>query len=89
MFDTNLTTGFSRLLVLAAIFAGVVLISLGIAFWSSGRLAVRRRLAGGGETRTAAAPEKTLRVDSSHGAWVRLINAIERSGVSLVDTKSA
>lgn len=88
MFDINLTTGFSRLLVLAAIFAGVVLITLGVAFWSSGRLAVRRRLAGGGETRTAAAAEKTLRVESSQGAWVRLINAIERSGVSLVDTKS-
>ena len=88
MFDINLTTGFSRLLVLAAVFAGVVLISLGTAFWASGRTAVRRRLAGGGETRMAAAPEKTLRVDSSQGAWVRLINAIERSGVSLVDTKS-
>lgn len=87
-FDIDLTTGFSRMLVLAAIFAGVVLISLGVALWGNSRLAVRRRLTGRGELR-AVAPEASLRVGGSQGAWVRLINAIEQSGISLVDTRSA
>ena len=88
MFDINLASGPSRWLVLAAIFAGVMLVTMGVALWSSNRLAVRRRLAGRGDVRTAA-PEATLRVNSSQGLWVRLVNVIERSGVSLVDTKSA
>lgn len=87
-FSLDLTQTFPRLAVLAAIFIGVAATALAIILWGADRTAVQRRLSERADTRIAL-PGASLRADRSHGTWLRLINAIERSGLSLVDTKSA
>jgi tight adherence protein C len=86
-FSLDLSATFPRIAILTAIFIGVVATALAVILWSSNRAAVQRRLLDTRDTRIAT-PETTLRADRSRGAWVRLINAIEQSGLSLVDTRS-
>ncbi len=75
----------SRTLILAIVFVVVMAAALAVAGAITTRLALRRRLRE--ELRPAAAVgAEQLRRDDSQGAWVRLINVIEKRGVSLVDT---
>ena len=75
----------SRTLILAIVFVVVMAAALAVAGAVTTRLALRRRL--DEELRPAVAVgAEQLRRDDSQGAWVRLINVIEKRGVSLVDT---
>jgi tight adherence protein C len=77
-----------RYLLLFTLFA---LVAAGVYFATSNvstRQLTRRRLSGESE---AGSPGQltggSLRANHAEGAWVRLVNAIEKSGLSLVDTK--
>ncbi len=86
MIDIIASTPIARILVLIAIFAVVVLLSL------VGLSMLERRLVMRGELREIAGHDHTV-VDTatlhqrSEGVWARLIERIERSGLSLADTK--
>jgi tight adherence protein C len=80
---------FPRYAILAGLFATVVMIVLGVSTVVTGRAAVRRRLgeaAAAGQTEGRAA---TLRDSGRSDAWSRLVGAIEKRGVSLLDTNNA
>ncbi|MGN6817678.1 MAG: type II secretion system F family protein [Sphingomonas sp.] len=79
---------FPRYAVLAALFIVVVMIVLGVSTVITGRAAVRRRLA---EATAAGQSETTVASlrDTAPDAWSRLVGAIEKRGVSLVDTNNA
>ena len=50
------------------------------------QLARRRLIDDGGTAAVETTAAGTLRSDQTEGAWLRLVNAIEKSGLSLVDT---
>ena len=80
---------FPRYAILAGLFAMVVMIVLGVSTVITGRAALRRRLAeaaAAGQTQGQAA---TLRDSGRADAWSRLVGAIEKRGVSLLDTNNA
>lgn len=77
-----------RYVLLAAVFAVVVVAAYFIANLVSAREMSRRRLAedgarGGGVT--VVGP--SLRSEQAQSAWLKLVNRIEKTGLSLVDTK--
>jgi len=76
-----------RTLLLAALFALVVAAAYFVASSFVTRQLTRRRLVEDGPQATADSAMGTLRTDRSQSAWLSLVNAIERSGLSLVDTK--
>lgn len=86
MLDLIASTPIARTSVLIAIFAAVVLLSLFSFSWLERRLILR------GELRDIAGPE-LLRGSQgslhqrSEGIWAKLVERIERSGLSLADTK--
>ncbi len=87
MIDLIASTPIARISILIAIFAVVVLISL---FALS---SLERRMVMRGELRDIAATDAPQLVqaslhDRSDGIWTKLIERIERSGLSLTDTKS-
>src|SRR5690349_3979671 len=77
-----------RIAVLFGLFALVAAVAYIIANAFAAKQATRRRLV---DTGSAAAAETmaggSLRSDRVEGAWLKLVNAIENSGLSLVDTK--
>ena len=87
MIDLIASTPIARISILIAIFAVVVLISLfGLSY-------LERRMALRGELRDIAASDAPQLVqaslhDRSESIWTKLIERIERSGLSLADTKS-
>ena len=77
-----------RLLVLALLFAGVAAAAYYAARTVTAREITRRRLLEadarvGGGTQTMG----SLRTDQVESAWLKLVNSIEKTGLSLVDTK--
>jgi tight adherence protein C len=78
---------FVRIVLLAALFGVVAAAAYLFALEVSARQATRRRLVDqvptSGETSTAG----SLRSDHGASTWLKLVNAIEKSGLSLVDTK--
>ena len=81
------STPLVRILVLLAVFAAVVAVALAILTLVGRRFALRtelREIASKGGAGGAGAA--TLRQDTG-GAWSRLVDKIESSGVSLTDTK--
>ena len=77
-----------RLLMLAGLFGLVAFAAYSIATALSARNMVRRRLAEDGpHVGIEGGHVQSLRSAHSEGAWLKLVNAIERSGVSLVDTR--
>jgi tight adherence protein C len=77
-----------RLVLLAGLFGLVAFAAYSIATAVAARQMVRRRLVedgpqGGIDSRHV----QSLRTAHNEGAWLRLVNAIERSGLSLVDTR--
>jgi tight adherence protein C len=79
---------FLRLLLLLTLFtlvaAGVYLVTTAV----NARQATRRRLVGrGSDTVGLDLQAGSLRTAETAGAWIALVNAIEKTGLSLVDTK--
>ena len=77
-----------KLALLAGLFALVAAMSYVIASAFGTRQLARRRLAGNAAGVTVIGETAgSLRPRDSAGAWVRLVNAVEKSGLSLVDSK--
>lgn len=77
-----------RLLMLAGLFGLVAFAGYSIATAVSARQMVRRRLMEEGPyVGSESGSVQSLRSAHAEGAWLKLVNAIERSGVSLVDTR--
>ncbi|WP_219892829.1 type II secretion system F family protein [Aquisediminimonas profunda] len=82
-----LAQNWGRMAVLAAIFALVVIGVLVLNAFVAGRQAVRRRIeASAGQLPDGSA--MSLRADATRNAWTRLVDAIERRGLSLSDTNA-
>lgn len=87
MFDLLLENTFARIAMLTLLFIAVAFLGYALVAFLGGRSAISRRLASelpSGNDREFAS---SLRAQASKGAWVKLVNAIEKSGLSLVDTK--
>lgn len=87
MLDLISSTPLVRILVLLAVFAAVVAVAMAAMTLVGRRITLRgelRAIAGKGGSSTAE--PSTLR-QTSTGAWTKLIEKIEASGVSLTDTK--
>ena len=88
MFELIAANPVLRTATLRALFIAVVVAVYFIATAVSGRQIARRRLAeptsGGAEV---AMSGSSLRSIAAEGAWVKLVNAVEKTGLSLVDTK--
>lgn len=80
--------GFLRMLLLALLFALVAIASYLVTQAASVRQLSRRRLL---EPATASSAPMlgSLRTQGIESAWLKLVNTIERRGLSLVDTKDA
>lgn len=76
-----------RTLLLVALFAMVAAAAYFIASGIATRRLMRRRLTEDGPLDSVQSSAGTLRTDQSQSAWLKLVNAIEKSGLSLVDTK--
>jgi tight adherence protein C len=79
-----------RIAVLVALFAGVSIMAYAVFRSAAVRHLARQRLMDAGSA--AAYPDgsqnsSSLRTDKTVGAWVKLVNSIEKSGLPLTDTK--
>lgn len=87
MADFILSYPAARWALLAILFVAVALVSFAsVNLFGSRRLA-RHRLAGMNEPDGGGQVSQSLRAEATQSAWVRLVNAIESSGLSLVDTR--
>ena len=87
MFGLIAENAFLRRLLLLALFALVAAIVYFVATGVAVRQLARRRLVEDGPQVAVARSAGTLRTDQSQSTWLKLVNAIEKSGLSLVDTK--
>jgi tight adherence protein C len=78
-----------RILMLTLLFGLVAAATFFVAQSTTERQVARRRLAEEGPRLQAVAMRGSLRSERLESAWLKLVNAIERSGLSLVDTKDA
>jgi tight adherence protein C len=77
-----------RLLLLVLLFALVTAVGFLIAQAISARQLTRRRLLEDGPRVTGGTPTMgSLRTERAESAWLKLVNGIEKTGLSLVDTK--
>jgi tight adherence protein C len=76
-----------RMLLLVALFAVVAATVYLIAGEVSGRLLSRRRLVDDRLGTEAENAMPSLRSENAASAWLKLVNAVEKSGLSLVDSK--
>jgi tight adherence protein C len=75
-----------RLLLLMLLFVGVAAVSYFVAQTMTARGTTRRRLVEEGPRGGATAAMGSLRNERIESSWLKLVNAIEKSGLSLVDT---
>ncbi|WP_265569675.1 type II secretion system F family protein [Sphingomicrobium nitratireducens] len=87
MFDLILESDGARLVVLALLFLAVVALVYFVGQSVTGRAAVRERLDAAAGQHEVDADGLSLRADVTRGRWVDLVNAVEKAGVNLVDTK--
>ena len=80
---------FSRPAILALIFAAVVLVVMAAAAALGNRAAITRRLAETAPRETQGSATTSLRATKGRDAWTRIVDSIEKSGVSLLDTNGA
>ncbi len=79
-----------RIVILLLLFMGVVAVAYGLTSTAVDRRTVQARLVQPGRDAAGeemVAPGAGLRVHDARGAWISLVNAIEKAGVPLVDTK--
>jgi len=76
-----------KAVILAVLFALVAGATYATAKIMEGRQLARQRLLSGPESDEPAMLATSLRAEQANNAWARLINGIEKSGLSLVDTK--
>ena len=77
-----------RLLLLALLFAGVAAaVYLGAQAMAARQLTRRRLIEDGPRVSGGAPTMGSLRADSVESSWLKLVNSIEKAGLSLVDTK--
>ncbi len=79
---------FPRYAILATLFAVVVLIVLGVSTVVTSRTAIRRRLAEAAVAGEGGVAPGSLRENNRDG-WARLVDLVEKRGVSLIDTNNA
>ena len=92
MTDLILTYPSLRWALLVVLFAAVALGSYVVATLAGQRGETRQRLAPQPrllDQNVAVPGTGTLRADATQGVWIRLVGAIEKSGIPLVDTKDA
>jgi tight adherence protein C len=76
-----------RILLLLGLFGLVAIVSFIVAKAFATRQLSRRRLVGGGPDIAVEQLHGSLRADNVESAWLRLVNSIEKKGLSLVDTR--
>jgi tight adherence protein C len=88
MIQLILENTIGRITLLALLFIAVAFVSYALVVFVEERSAMRRRLASelpsGSESGMSPG---SLRAQASEGAWMKLVNSIEKAGLSLVDTK--
>lgn len=77
----------AKVLFLVIVFGTVVFCTMMLVQWVRTRMGIRRRLAGGEEVATLRS-ESALRSNAPQNSWLKLVNAVERAGVTLVDTNA-
>jgi tight adherence protein C len=87
MFDLVLENALLRWLLLALVFALVAVAGYFIAQTVGARQMSRQRLLDTAGSTTAAPTLGSLRAERIESAWLKLVNSVERQGLSLVDTK--
>ena len=87
MIDLIASTPIARISILVAIFAVVVLLSLFSLSYLERRMVMRGELRGIAATDAPQLVQASLH-ERSEGIWTKLIERVERSGLSLADTKS-
>ncbi|MFL6733752.1 MAG: type II secretion system F family protein [Sphingomicrobium sp.] len=87
MFATIADSSLLRSAVLLALFALVAVVSYFFASALSARQAARKRLAIGASAEGQPEIVGSLRSQGTEDAWFRIVNAVEKAGLSLVDTK--
>ncbi|QDZ08645.1 type II secretion system F family protein [Sphingomonas panacisoli] len=80
---------FPRMVILGGLFAVVVLLVVGISAVVTGRAAIRRRLSEASVSGQGRGAASSLRADATPDAWSRIVDAVEKRGVSLLDTNNA
>jgi len=80
---------FTRPVILAAIFAMVVLLVMGISTLIGNRAIISRRLAESAPAEIQSGAAMSLRSGARRDAWTRIVDSIEKRGLSLVDTNGA
>jgi tight adherence protein C len=76
-----------RLLLLILLFAAVVVPVYLVGQTVSGRQTTRRRLLESASTRLGATNLPSIRNERVESTWLKLVNSIEQTGISLVDSK--
>ena len=76
-----------RILLLAALFGIVVVVSFYAATAATTRQLARKRLNPDGQPSEVPLRIGSLRSDKIESAWLTLVNGIEKAGLSLTDTK--
>jgi tight adherence protein C len=87
MFELVLENAVLRWLLLALVFALVAVAGYFIAQTIAARQLAKQRLLGTTTTASGAPTLGSLRAERIESAWLKLVNSIERGGLSLVDTK--
>ena len=88
MLDFIVENAVVRWSLLLLLFAATALIAYFMADDFTARQMARRRLAEGAIDTGSSSPARgSLRTDRVESAWLKLVNSIEKSGLSLVDTK--
>src|SRR5687768_6102104 len=81
--ENALLRGVLLLTLFALVAAGVYMMVITM----SAREAMRRRLVDDGPRQSGETMMGSLRAEQAENSWFKLVNAIEKSGLSLVDTK--
>ena len=88
MLDLIAENNLLRILLLGLLFAAVAAIAYFTAQMITARQATRRRLLEEGPRVSGGTQAMgSLRTDRVESAWLKLVNSIEKSGLSLVDSK--
>src|SRR5688572_10370850 len=87
MIELILENTVARITLLALLFIAVAFLTYALIAFLGERSAMRERLVSDAPTGRESEFAGSLRAQASQGNWMKLVNAIEKSGLSLVDTK--